>query len=80
MQRIMSGAWGWKQFNLAGQGVYMGSNVFVTLEGQVARLTGSNYLKIIATVLFLGNWVLPSPSFLWCIPRPLRNMNIGGVI
>lgn len=49
MQCIMSGAWGWKHFNLAGEGVCIGRNVFFTvcdLGKATGNADGSNYLKV----------------------------------
>lgn len=39
-QCIMSGAWGWKHFNLAEEGVYTDRNVFFTVC-DLGRVTGN---------------------------------------
>lgn len=39
MQHIMSAACGWKHFNLAGERVYIGRNVFFTVS-DLGRVTG----------------------------------------
>lgn len=70
VQCIMSGAWGWKHFNLAGDGVYIERNVFFTVC-DLGRVTGN------------ADWQLllennrPQCSSLetgFCLPLPFRGI------